>query len=220
MKINKDQNNMTTPPLKKSISRPPWRLGLLLIPVVVACFALAQSARAVTPQPEVGNPNDNIAEEETAEMDVSSSEANIATGQETNDEPNRRAFRFNFRGMRQCASGDVTMGGELVVTFQNVFRSPTNFRMKPKFVAVKAFNGTVQSGNRPLRVNSVEIKDVEASLDGTGTFKIEMIVTGPALPGGRPLRFDVLFSPNNYTFNTVQVTQFTPDRTPHVTCDL
>jgi hypothetical protein len=35
-----------------------------------------------------------------------------------------------------------------------------------------------------------------------------------------PLRFQVLFSPNGYTFNNVQVTEFTPDRTPHVACDL
>lgn len=195
-----------TPPIQ--LNR---KVTYLFIALLLASFAFAQSGRAVTPE---------------AVLNIS--EANAATGQQANeDEPNRRSFRFNFRDMRQCASGNVTMGGELVVTFQNVFRTPTNFRIKPKFIAVTAFSGTVQSGNRSLRVQSTEIKDVEA---GTflgrsfplphGTFKIEMIVTGPALPGGRPLRFKVLFSSNRYTFNNVQVTEFTPDRTPNVTCDL
>jgi hypothetical protein len=175
------------------------KLTCLFSTLLLASFVIAQSARAVTP-----------------ELDVSSGEANATAGQQANeDEPNRRDFRFNFRDMRQCASGNVTMGGELVVTFQNEFRTPTNFRMKPKFVAVKMFSGTVQTGDRTLRVKSVDLKDVLA-----GTFKIEMIVTGPALPGGKPLRFKVLFSPNTYTFNKVQVTGFTPDRTPSVTCDL
>jgi hypothetical protein len=182
------------------------KLTYLFIALLLASFAIAQSARAVTP-----------------ELDVSSGEANAATGQQANEaEPNRRAFRFNFRDMRQCASGNVTMGGELVVTFQNEFRTPTLFRMKPKFIAVTAFSGTVQTGNRTLRVESVDIKDVVASLPfpvfGTGEFKIEMIVTGPALPGGLPLRFRLLFAPNGYRFNRVQVTDFNPDRTPKVDC--
>src|SRR5436190_14664696 len=39
--------NMTTPDLRKSIIRSPLRLGLLLIPFVLACFALSPQARAV-----------------------------------------------------------------------------------------------------------------------------------------------------------------------------
>jgi hypothetical protein len=114
---------MTTIHSIKSIGRSPLRLGLFLIPVVFACFALAQSARAVTSEPKGSNPNGKMAEEETADLDVSSDEANAATGQQAiEDHPNRRVFRFNFRDLRQCASGNVTMGGELVVTFQNHVR--------------------------------------------------------------------------------------------------
>ena len=39
--------NTTTPHLRKSISRSPLRLGFLLIPFVLACFALSPQARAV-----------------------------------------------------------------------------------------------------------------------------------------------------------------------------
>ena len=109
----------------------------------------------------------------------------------------------------------MTLGGELVITFQNNIQ---RHRVKPEFVAVKAFSGTAHSGNRALRVASVEIRDVEATLFGSGTFKIEMIVTGPALPGGNPLRLRVLFGPNPYKFDNGLVTEFKPDRTPSVQC--
>jgi len=209
--------NMTTLPLKKSIGRSLSRLGLFLIPVVFGCFALAQSARAVTPESKGSNPNGNMAEEETAYLDISSDETNAATGQPAiEDHPNRRVFRFNFQDLRQCASGNVTMGGELVVTFQNTVTRPWP---KPKFVKLTAFNGTVRTGNRKLTATSVDIKDAVATgLSGSGTFKIEMIVTGPALPGGRSMRFRVLFSPNRYTFHDQLVTQLMPDRTPKVDC--
>lgn len=190
----------------------------LFIALLLASFAVAQSARAVIPEPEGGNPNGNMTVEETADLDVSSGEANAATGQQANENhPNRRTFGFNFRDPRQCAGGDVTMGGELVVTFQNDVRR-TVVTVKPKFVAVKGFSGKAQSGNRTLRVESVDLKDTVATLFGTGTFKIEMIVTGPALPGGRPLRLKVLFSPNGYKFENGLVTDFNPDRTPKVDC--
>jgi hypothetical protein len=42
--------NMTTLHLRNSISRPPWRGGFLLIPLVLACFALLPRAQAVTPE--------------------------------------------------------------------------------------------------------------------------------------------------------------------------
>ena len=44
---------MTTPHLKNSMDRSPSRLGLLLIPVVFACFALTQSAQSFI-HPRVG----------------------------------------------------------------------------------------------------------------------------------------------------------------------
>ena len=119
----------------------------LFIALLLASFAVAQSARAVIPEPEGGNPDGNMTVEETADLDVSSGEANAATGQQANENhPNRRTFGFNFRDPRQCAGGDVTMGGELVVTFQIDVRR-TLIRVKPKFVAVKGFSATARSGN-------------------------------------------------------------------------
>jgi len=45
---------MTTPRLIKSIVDSPFRLALLLIPLVFACFALLQRAQAVVPAPDGG----------------------------------------------------------------------------------------------------------------------------------------------------------------------
>src|SRR5438034_6875851 len=70
--------NMTTLHLRKSIGRSPLRLGLprvqpiwiirgfLLIPLVLACFALSPTARAVLPAPDGGYSGSNTAEGDNA----------------------------------------------------------------------------------------------------------------------------------------------------------
>jgi hypothetical protein len=62
MQINnstsRNQNKtMTTLHLKQSIGRSPLRLGFLLIPLTLGCFALSQSTRATAPPPEVCAPD-------------------------------------------------------------------------------------------------------------------------------------------------------------------
>jgi trimeric autotransporter adhesin len=54
--------NMTTLHLRNPISRSPWRGGFLLLPLVLACFALLPGAQAVTPAPDGGYPGNNTAE--------------------------------------------------------------------------------------------------------------------------------------------------------------
>jgi Chaperone of endosialidase len=49
--------NMTTLHLRKSTGRLPLRLGFLLIPLVLICFALSQRAQGVVPPPPGGYPN-------------------------------------------------------------------------------------------------------------------------------------------------------------------
>jgi endosialidase-like protein len=53
---------MTTLHLRKSIVRSPLRLGLLLVPLVLVCFALTPRTQAVTPAPDGGYPGFNTAE--------------------------------------------------------------------------------------------------------------------------------------------------------------
>ncbi len=74
--------NMTTPDLRKLISRSPLRLAFLLIPLalVLACFALSPAARAVLPAPDGGYPNGNTAEGEDALFSLTTGTYNTAIG--------------------------------------------------------------------------------------------------------------------------------------------
>ena len=71
---------MTTLHLRKSIGRSPLRLGFLLIPFVLACFALSQTAQAVTPAPDGGYPAANTAEGDSALLSLTTGASNTAIG--------------------------------------------------------------------------------------------------------------------------------------------
>ena len=71
---------MTTPDLRKSISRSPLRLGFLLIPLALVWLAISPTARAVTPVPDGGYPNENSAEGDDALFSLTTGSGNTATG--------------------------------------------------------------------------------------------------------------------------------------------
>src|SRR5215217_5705482 len=71
---------MTTPHLKQSIGRSPWRRAFLLIPLVLACFALSPRAKAVSPPPDGGYANGNTAEGTGALQSLSTGGFNTAVG--------------------------------------------------------------------------------------------------------------------------------------------
>ena len=71
---------MTTLCSIKSIGRSPSRLALLLIPLVLACFALSPTARAVVPAPDGGYPGLNTAEGQSALFSLTTGSANTAVG--------------------------------------------------------------------------------------------------------------------------------------------
>jgi uncharacterized coiled-coil protein SlyX len=73
---------MTTLHLRKSINRSASRRGLLLIPLVLACFALAPAARAALPPPtpDGGYPNENTAEGTAALFHLTTGDHNTAAG--------------------------------------------------------------------------------------------------------------------------------------------
>src|SRR5437667_350367 len=71
----------TTLPLRNLMNRSPLR-AFLLIPFLLACFALSPTARAVTPAPDGGYPNANTAEGDNAlfSLDTSQGFDNTAIG--------------------------------------------------------------------------------------------------------------------------------------------
>jgi uncharacterized coiled-coil protein SlyX len=72
---------MTTPHLRKSIGRSPLRRGLLLIPLVLACFGLSPTTRAqLSPPPDGGYPGGNTAEGDGALSSYLGNYYNTAVG--------------------------------------------------------------------------------------------------------------------------------------------
>jgi hypothetical protein len=86
---------MTTPPVRNSISRSPLRHGFLLI--ALAWFALSPTARAVSPAPDGGYANDNTAEGTNALNSLTTGKSNTANGFE--------ALFSNSSGNNNTATG-------------------------------------------------------------------------------------------------------------------
>ena len=77
------------------------RLGLLLIPLVFACFALSPTAHAVSPAPDGGYPGGNTAEGQNALFNLTSGGFNTAVG--------FFALRSNATGQLNTATGAGTL---------------------------------------------------------------------------------------------------------------
>jgi hypothetical protein len=120
---------MKTPKLRKSVGRSPLRLGLprvqriwiirgfFLIPLVLGCFALSPTVRAVSPAPDGGYPNGNTAEGDSALETLSTGENNTAIGFETlffnheasNNTATGHSALFNNTGNNNTATGSFTL---------------------------------------------------------------------------------------------------------------
>src|SRR5436189_164389 len=104
------------------MNRSPLRRRLLLIPLVLVCFALSPTARAVDPPPDGGYPNNNTAEGEDAlfSLDTLLGTDNTAIGFD--------ALYNNTTGNYNTASGQGalfrnTTGGNNTADGQNARRN-------------------------------------------------------------------------------------------------
>src|SRR6266404_6107572 len=129
-----ETNNMTTLHLRKSINPSPLRPGLprvqsiwvirgfLLIPLVLAWFALSPSTRAVLPAPDGGYPSNNTAEGTDALFSLTTGNHNTATG--------LSALQSNTTGFSNTANGVSALhnndtGARNTATGFNALRSNT-----------------------------------------------------------------------------------------------
>ncbi len=94
---------MTTVHLRKLIGRSPLRRGFALIPLVLACFALAPAPKAfaVTPAPDGGYPNFNTAEGTNALFSLTNGDRNTANG--------FAALYSNTGGFQNTANGAAAL---------------------------------------------------------------------------------------------------------------
>ena len=212
---------MTTLHLKKSMGRSPSRLGLLLIPVVFACFALAQSAQAVGPEPNGGDLIGNVTEEDNAVLELGSDAVEAAMGQAA-DNPNKRVIPIIIEKNLQCAGGKVILKGDVIVTFKAVILPggvrvvAPNGRLK-----MERFRGTAENNGikRKLAVKNLKPLNPQFHFEGNkGFFNFRFEVTGPKIGAGSPLLFVVKYRPNVYTFENGEVTEMFPDKKPNVQC--
>src|SRR5882757_3570249 len=89
---------MTTLHLRKSVDCSPLRFGFLLLPVVLACFALLPpKAFGVLPAPDGGYANDNTAEGTNALGSLTTGTNNTAIGS--------KALFGNTTGLQNAANG-------------------------------------------------------------------------------------------------------------------
>src|SRR5213596_346033 len=96
---------MKTPHVKL-IPQSPLRLGFLLIPLALGCFALSPAALAVTPARDGGHPNQNTAEGEDALFSLTTGVDNTANGFE--------ALFNNTTGNFNTANGSFALGSNIV----------------------------------------------------------------------------------------------------------
>jgi hypothetical protein len=125
------KQNMTTLRLIEAIGRSPSRLGLLLIPLVFACFMLSPTARAVLPPPDGGYPNQNTAEGDNALFSLTNGADNSALGfnallNDTTGTQNTAtgslALSSNTTGSFNTATGYVALSRNTTGRFQHSHR--------------------------------------------------------------------------------------------------
>jgi hypothetical protein len=109
-----------TPLITNSMSRSPLRYGLLLIPFVLAAFALSPMAQAqLSPPPDGGYPGNNTAEGTDALFSLTTGTDNTAIGFEalysnttgdSNTATGSGALMSNTTGIRNTANGFAALG--------------------------------------------------------------------------------------------------------------
>jgi hypothetical protein len=151
--------------ITNSISQWPLRYGLVLIPLVLAVFALSPMAQAqLSPPPDGGYPNDNTAEGTDALFSLTTGQDNTAIGfdalfsnttGDSNTATGSQALESNTTGVRNTADGFAVLSS-----------NTTGERNTATGRAALAFNTTgnnnTADGHDALFLNSTGIRNTAA----------------------------------------------------------
>ena len=148
------------------------QLHYFSIALLLACFAIAQGAQAITQEPDGGDANVNTAEEDDALLNLRAVTETGAMGHQS-EHPNRREIRVVFSGFVPCAGEEVKLGGDLQIFFVN----PRDV-VKPGRAVPKNFGGFGVSTRRKYVVDDVNLELGEISRLGFGEFFVNFKVTG------------------------------------------
>jgi hypothetical protein len=134
----------------------------LFIALLLACFAIVQSAHAVISEPDGDDATGNTTEESNALSE------NAAMKQAPNQPPNHPVIPINFTKFVPvpCAGEKVHLRGDLRLHFKN-----TNGIAKPTSADLTGFSGTgVSTGRRYVANNIVNDNNVKVTRNGEKGF--------------------------------------------------
>jgi hypothetical protein len=90
-------NNNTAEHARNSINQSPWRRGVLLVTLSLACFVFVRNTQAVNPPPDGGYPGGNTAEGDAALLNLTNGVWNTALG--------AQALNHDTTGLQNTATG-------------------------------------------------------------------------------------------------------------------
>ena len=188
------------------------QLRYLFITLLLACFAIAQSAQA-----DEDSSNVNVAEENNAVLDLTAVAGNAKiNGKEK--KPNQWSIRMDFTNYVMPAMEKVRFRGELVVKFVVGVREVFGVKYKVASARETLLTGLIPgkpfsalgTGPKPTLGRTYRLKNnrgensgqpvVSSATDGTGSLQRNFEFTAPSNLPGKQVKFTLKF-PISYEFN-------------------
>src|SRR5262245_26945988 len=146
-------------------------------PFIALLFASLAVVQSVQAEADEADPIGDVAEENAAVSDLSSEQATAAKAPS-----NKQVMPIKITKSLGCASGNVILSGNVVVTFRQTEVGVVWIHS----IKFQGFKGTAVNGNRKLRATEESLKFLHkvsfSKSDKKGEFGFQFTVTVPGLP--------------------------------------